>query len=87
VKLEHAFGDVQSNDLQAGHLTDDLPRALGSTTMHDETSLMFVKTLVYQATGTLIPYPFKSPARLANKHTPKTVTLFIFMLLRPLSCP
>jgi len=48
---------------------------------------MFVKTLVYQATGTLIPYPFKSPARLANKHTPKTVTLFIFMLLRPLSCP
>lgn len=68
VQLEHILGDVQPNDLQPAHLADDLPRALRNTTMHDRTSLVFVKTLVYHdAMGTLMPYPVAGPACLAGK--------------------
>lgn len=50
------------------YLADDLPRTLCSTTMHDEASLWFMKTLVdHDAMGTLMPYPVEGPAFLADK--------------------
>ena len=57
VQLKHFFGNVQTDNLQTVHRTNDLACTHSSITIHDGSSVVFVKTWVYHILGTLMPYP------------------------------
>jgi hypothetical protein len=58
---EHVFGNVQTDHLLAVHGADDLPGVHSCITIHSGSSMVFVKTAVYHALGTLMPYPSEDP--------------------------
>jgi hypothetical protein len=55
--------NIQPKDLQAIHGANDLSGVHSCITIHDGSSVVFVKTLVYHALGTLMPYPSEDPPR------------------------
>jgi hypothetical protein len=66
VNLEHMLGNIKPNNLQAIHGADDLSGVHSCTTIHGGSSMVFVKTVVYHALGTLMPYPSEDPPRLSG---------------------
>jgi hypothetical protein len=55
--MKHMFCNIQSHDLSAVHRADDLSGVHSCITIHDGSSVVFVKTVVYHDLGTLMPYP------------------------------
>jgi hypothetical protein len=78
VRLKHLFGDVQTNKLLAVHGADDLSGAHSCITIHEESSVVFVKTLDYHTLGTLMPYPSDDSPR---------VSIFLFKRLFHFGAP
>jgi len=64
VQLKHVLGNIEAYDLLAIHGADDLSCVHSCITIHDGSSMVFVKTAVYHALGTLMPYPSEDPPRL-----------------------
>jgi hypothetical protein len=61
--LKHLFGNIQTDHLQAVHGADHLSSVHTRITIHDGSSVVFVKTVVYHLLGTLMPYPSEDPPR------------------------
>ena len=70
VQLKYVLGNVETDNLQTIHGADDLSCAHSCTTIHDGSSAVFVKTVVYHALGTLMPHPSKDPPRLLKTSLP-----------------
>ena len=63
VPPKHALGYIQADNLLAVEGADDLPGAHCCIHVHDEFSVVFVRTAVDHALGTLMPYPSEDPPR------------------------
>jgi hypothetical protein len=72
------FGNVQPKDLFAAHGADDLSCVHSCITIHSGSSMVLVKTAVYHAMGTLMPYPSEDPPQSLEVSLPDRR---LFMLL------
>ena len=65
--LDYAsLGNVEPDHLLAIHGADDLCGVHSCITIYSGSSMVLVKTAVYHAMGTLMPYPSEDPPRQAR---------------------
>ncbi len=57
MQLEHALCNVQAYDLHAVDGAENFSGVHACSTIHDGSPMVFVKTVVYHALRTLMPYP------------------------------